>query len=186
MWQHISHKSNAIIAKVYKCRIYLLWKLYISTVCYCPVTYDFQSESTLYSHLDVKELLARNRCHIRSLSNCNGIRTYNDLVRKRTLFSNLFVASNPVSVIWTSDIAPVSRKEFLDIQATIESRFTLKLIRDMIITYSQIHRTDKHSQHSSMIWPVWLNGWVCVYELSGCGFDLKRIIRLPGKCLLNA
>ena len=157
MWQHISHKSDAIIAKVYKCRIYLLWKLYISTVCYCPVTYDFQSESTLYSHLDVKELLARNRCHIRSLSNCNGIRTYNDLVRKRTLFSNLFVASNPVSVIWTSEI-----------------------------TYSQIHRTDKHSQHSSMIWPVWLNGWVCVYELSGCGFDLKRIIRLPGKCLLNA
>ena len=34
------------------------------------------------------------------------------------------------------DIAPVSSKEFLDIQATMESRFTLKLVRDMIITYS--------------------------------------------------
>ena len=29
---------------------------------------------------------------------------------------------------------------------------------EMIITYSQMHRTDKQSQHSSFIWPVWLNG----------------------------
>ena len=33
-----------------------------------------------------------------------------------------------------------------------------------------MHCTDKYSQHSSIIWPVWLNGWVFVYELSGCGF----------------
>ena len=31
------------------------------TVCSCHVTYAFQSESTLYSCLNVKELLARNR-----------------------------------------------------------------------------------------------------------------------------
>ena len=31
-------------------------------------------------------------------------------------------------------------------------------IRDMIITYSRMHRTDKYSQHSSIIWPAWLNG----------------------------
>ena len=36
--------------------------------------------------------------------------------------------------------------------------------------YSQKHRTDKYSQHSSILWPVWLNSWVFVYELSGCGF----------------
>ena len=29
---------------------------------------------------------------------------------------------------------------------------------DMIRTYSQMHRTDKYSQHSSIIWPVWLSG----------------------------
>ena len=46
----------------------------------------------------------------------------------------------------------------LDIQATIECGFTLKRVRDMIRTYSQMHRTDKYSQHSSIIWPVWLNG----------------------------
>ena len=44
-------------------------------------------------------------------------------------------------------------------------------VRDMIRTYSQIHRTYKYSQHSSIIWPVWFNGWVFVYELSGCGFE---------------
>ena len=36
--------------------------------------------------------------------------------------------------------------------------------------YSQMHHTDEYSQHSSIIWPVWLNGWVFVHELSGCGF----------------
>ena len=53
----------------------------------------------------------------------------------------------------------------------IECRFTLKRGRDMIRTYSQIHRTDKYSQLSSIIWPVWLNGSVFVYELSGCRFE---------------
>ena len=48
-----------------------------------------------------------------------------------------------------------SSKEFLDIQATIECGFTLKRVRDMIKTYSQMHRTDKYSQHSSN---AWLNG----------------------------
>ena len=36
---------------------------------------------------------------------------------------------------------------------------------------SQMHRTDKYSEHSSIIWPVWPNGWVFVYELSGSGFE---------------
>ena len=49
-------------------------------------------------------------------------------------------------------------KEFLDIQATIECGFTLKRVRDMIRTYSQMHRADKYSQHSSIIWPVSVNG----------------------------
>ena len=76
----------------------ILINSYFMTVCYYHVTYAFQSESTLYSCLNVKELLA------------------------------------------------------------IECGFTLKRVRDMIITYSQMHRTDKFSQHSSIIWPAWLNG----------------------------
>ena len=81
------------------------------------------------------------------------------------------MGSNPVAVTSPSDFAPASSKEFLDIQATIECGFTLKRVRDMIKTYSQMHRTDKYSQHSSIIWPAWLNGWVFVYQLSGCGFE---------------
>ena len=50
------------------------------TVCVCHITYAFQSESTLYSCLNVKELLARSRREIWSLSDCNWTRTQNHLV----------------------------------------------------------------------------------------------------------
>ena len=45
--------------------------------------------------------------------------------------------------------APASSKEFLDIPATIECELTLKRVRDMTTTYSQMHRTDG---------PVWPKG----------------------------
>ena len=64
----------------------------------------------------------------------------------------------------------LNQEEFLETQATTECRFTLKRVYDMITTYSQMHRTDKYSQHSPIIWLVWLNGWVFVYKLSGCAF----------------
>ena len=57
-----------------------------------------------------------------------------------------------------SDIAPVSSKEFLEIQATIECGFTMKRVRDMIRAYSQMHRIDKYSQQNSIIWSVSING----------------------------
>ena len=41
----------------------------------------------------------------------------------------------------------------------------------MLRTYSQRHPPDKYSQHSSIIWLVWLNGLVFVYELSDCEFE---------------
>ena len=55
------------------------------TVCSCRVTYAFQSESTLYTCLNVKELLAPNSPKIWRFSECNWTRTHNHLVRKRTL-----------------------------------------------------------------------------------------------------
>ena len=64
---------------------------------------------------------------------------------------------------------PVLSKEFLDIQATIECKVTLKHVHDMIITYSPLHLTDKYSWHSSIIWPIWLNGWVFVHKVRCCG-----------------
>ena len=63
---------------------------------------------------------------------------------------------------------------FMDkLRQTIECGFNLKLIRDIIITYSQMHCTDKYLQNNSIIWPVWLNDWVFVYKLSGCGFKFR-------------
>ena len=56
--------------------------------------------------------------------------------------------------------------------------FTLKRVRDMIRTYNQMHCTDKFSQHNSVIWSVWLNGEVFVYELKGCGFK-SRCSHIP-------
>ena len=80
------------------------------------------------------------------------------------------MGSRTVAVTQTSDFAPASSKDFLDIQATIECGFTLKRLRDMIRTYSQMHRTNKYSQHSSIIWSVSLNVWVFLYEMCGWRF----------------
>ena len=46
------------------------------------------------------------------------------------------MGSNPVAVIQNSDIAPVSSKVFLDIQAATNFRLTVKTVRYMIITYN--------------------------------------------------
>ena len=70
----------------------------------------------------------------------------------------MVVGSSPVTVTETSDITLVLSKEFLDIQVSIECEFTPKRLRDMIGRRSQMHHADNYSQHSSMIWPVWLNG----------------------------
>ena len=52
------------------------------TVCSCHATYAFQSDSTLYSCLNVKERLAWNRRDIWNLSEWNWTRTNNHLVHK--------------------------------------------------------------------------------------------------------
>ena len=50
----------------------------------------------------------------------------------------MVVGSSPVAVTETSDFAPASSKEFLDILATTECGFTLKRVRDMKRTYTQL------------------------------------------------
>ena len=49
----------------------------------------------------------------------------------------------------------------------------LKGVHRMIRTYSQMLRTGKYSRHSSIIWSVWLIGWVFVYELKDYGFESR-------------
>ena len=55
------------------------------TVCFCHVTYVLHSESTLYTCLNVKELLAPSRREIWKLSDCNWTWTHKYLVHKRTV-----------------------------------------------------------------------------------------------------
>ena len=66
----------------------VLWVLICTvhlTVWFYHATYAFHSESTLYSCLNVKELLVWSRREIWSLSDCNWTQTQNHLVHKRTL-----------------------------------------------------------------------------------------------------
>ena len=42
-----------------------------------------------------------------------------------------------------------------------------------------MHHTDKYSQHSSIIWPVWVNGWLFIFKLSSCRFESSCV------CLLD-
>ena len=54
-------------------------------LCSYHVTYGFHTESTLYSCLNGKELLAQNKREIGSLKDCNGTPIHNYLVCKLTL-----------------------------------------------------------------------------------------------------
>ena len=62
-----------------------------------------------------------------------------------------------VKLFWAKIQNSISRLYVL-IMSRTGLRVNPHSIRDMIKTYSQMHRTDKYSQHSSIIWPVWLNG----------------------------
>ena len=49
------------------------------------------------------------------------------------------MGSHATAVTYTSDIASVSRKEFLDNQANTKSRPTLKSVWDLIRAHNQCH-----------------------------------------------
>ena len=80
----------------------VLWVLICTVhlaVCSYHVTYAFQSESTLYTCLNVKECHARNRRDTWSLSDCNETRTYNHSARKRTI-NRLAKLANCLAKTW--------------------------------------------------------------------------------------
>ena len=110
------------------------------SVCSCHVTWAFQSESTLYSWLNVKELLTQSRCKIWSLSDCNWTRTQNHLVCKGTL-SHL-AKLQILRLLWARN-SLISRQLY-----SVDSLWTRTWNEKMF----------------------WLNGWVFIYELSGSEF----------------
>ena len=80
---YLELENTESLWKIFKYEI--IWITLRITLCSYHATYAFQSESTLYNCLNVKELLARNRRENWSLSDCNGTRTHNHVVRKWTL-----------------------------------------------------------------------------------------------------
>ena len=115
------------------------------TVCYYHVAYEFQSESRFYSLPE---------CQGTPCSKQAPYLKFNISARLRTKW--LWVSIPLLSLklqIW----------RLLRVRSSLKFRqkecgFLLKLVRDIVITYSQTHRTDKYSQHSSIICLVWLNG----------------------------
>ena len=89
--QYKDGKKNAEIKKLLQDPDNILTqdKLFVAfllvTVCYCHPTCAFQCEFILHSCSNVKEVLARNRLDIWSLSDSNKIWTHNHLGHKRTL-----------------------------------------------------------------------------------------------------
>ena len=66
------------------------------------------------------------------------------------------MGSSPVAVTSTLDFASVLEKQCLDIQPNIERGFNVKSELDVIKLYSQIELTEKFSQDSAIIGPIWL------------------------------
>ena len=115
--------------------------------------------------LNVKELLTRNRRHIWSLSDCSWTQTHNNLVHKRTL-NHFAKLAKWLSCVVSTYLYGAFDCMFLSCHVRMES-----LRNGWNNEISEWNSTDKYSQHCSIIWPVWLNGWAFVYELSGCGFE---------------
>ena len=88
------------------------------TACSYHVTCAFQSEFTLYSFLNVRELLA-------PLAKSLSVHS-----QTKWLWASVLLQSLEFLIL------RVSSKDFLNIQTTIECRSTLKCVRDMIRAYN--------------------------------------------------
>ena len=81
------------------------------TLYYYRVKYMFQSEFTLYSCLNVKELHAQDKRNVLSLSDSNDIWTYNHLVRKRRLNHLAKLADHSANLVVVGSI-PIDYRYF--------------------------------------------------------------------------
>ena len=97
--------------------------------------------------LNVKELLALSRLHIWSLGDSNKIQNHNYLVCKRKRNHLAKLAKCLTCVVGTS--VQCIWVCYYHVTHKFQSEFTLYSV------------------------PVWLNGWVFIYELSGCGFESR-------------
>ena len=141
----------------------------ILALCYYHDMYAFQSKSTLYSCLNVKELLARNRHDIWSLSDSNRIWTHKHLVRKWTL--------NHWAVLWVLIICAMQLTVcFYHVTYAFQSESTL---------YSCLNVKELLAQNRRNIWSlsdIW-NPGKCDFECNeACRTDEYLDIK---NCLIS-
>ena len=114
---------------------------------------------TLYSSLNVKELLAWNRRNIWSLSNSNRIQSLNHLAHKRT--PNLCCEYLSIWCIWLY----VIWLYVCHVMYGFQSESTVQSIVAWMSRNLLTKGAKSVVQYRSVIWPVWLNGWVFVHEV---------------------
>ena len=127
---------------VLTCTLYL-------TVCSYHISYEFQSESTLSSCVDVEEFLARNRHHISSLSYSNEIPTHNHIVHKRTIH-HLAKLTKSLSCV----LVLICTVYFTVCQYHVTNDWALLwvLICTMYLTVCYYHVTYKFKSESILSW----------------------------------
>ena len=99
-------------------------------------------ESTLYSCMNVKVLLARNRCHIWSLSDSNWTRTHNHLVRKRTL-NDLAKLTKWLSCAVSTYLYGVFDCTFLSCHVGVQGTSCSKQARNLNCKWMQLNANPK-------------------------------------------
>ena len=88
-----------------------------------------------------------------------------------SFMDKIIVGSRLIAVTQTSDFAPASRNQMLNIERGKDCGFNLKFVHDMTKTYSQMHSKDKYSHLSSIIWWLWSNVLVFAYVLNSCSLE---------------
>ena len=129
------------------------------TVCSYRVTYTSQSEFIFYRCLNVKELLARIRSEIWSLSDCKWARMQSLTIQEHTVtgLQHLTICSCHVRYVLQSESMLYSCLNMKELLA--RSWRKIWSLSDCNWTRTQNHLFLK------------INGWEFVYKLSGSGFN---------------
>ena len=109
-------------------------------------------DSILCSFQNIKDLLIQNKCNIWSLSDYNGIRTHDH---------QIFVLFCEYLSLWCIWLCVLNVKELL-----AQNRLNIWSLSDCNWIWTHNHLVCKRT-------PVWLNGWVFIYDLSDCCFESR-------------
>ena len=125
------------------CEYLSVWCIWLYVIIVSHTSFRVNLHSIVC--LNVKELLAQSQQHIWSLSDSSGIWMHNQIVHKQTP-NHLYDAFGYMLLscyYWIQFMSLkleiwclLQARSSLTFRQTIECRFTLKLVCDMVITYS--------------------------------------------------